>query len=182
MGEHDVTTRSLRTVLERRIQTLQARPSRAQAVFRVDTRLVDTLLCQAQVRDLPPVLVDEPPAMGGSNQAPTPVEMVLAALGTCQEIMYVVYAQLMGLQLNGVEVKLKGYLNLQGLFGLAEEVPPGMTRVEYQVFLDSPEPEEHLQQLVQAVDTHCPVLDMLTRPVEVERHVTFQQGAHHGDG
>jgi len=80
VGEHDVTTRSLRTVLERRIQTLQARPSRAQAVFRVDTRLVDTLLCQAQVRDLPPVLVDEPPAMGGSNQAPTPVEMVLAAL------------------------------------------------------------------------------------------------------
>ncbi|MFQ5858590.1 MAG: OsmC family protein [Anaerolineae bacterium] len=182
MGDQAVDTQSLRAALEQRIQTLQANPSMSRAVFRVDTRLVDTLLCQAQIRDLPPVLVDEPPAMGGSNRGPTPVEMVLVALGTCQEIMYAVYAQLMGLQLDAVEVKLKGYLNLQGLFGLAEGVPPGMTRVEYQVILASPEPEDRLQQLVRAVDTHCPVLDILTRPVEVKGDVVFQRRGRRGEG
>lgn len=182
MEKQTVDTKPLRAVLERRIEALRANPAMAQAVFRADTRLVDTFLCEAQIRDLPPVLVDEPPVMGGTNQAPTPVEMVLAALGTCQEIMYVIYAQLMGLQLNGVEVKLKGHLDLHGLFGLTEGIPAGLTRIEYQVILDSPEPEDQLRRLVQVVNDHCPVLDTLTRPIEVEGQVTFRHGEQHGKG
>src|SRR5712692_5277901 len=37
----------------------------------------------AQSRDKPAVEIDEPGALGGQNSAATPVEMLLAALGSC---------------------------------------------------------------------------------------------------
>lgn len=182
MDDHSMGVKPLREVLEQRIASLQANPSLCWALFRVDTRLVDRLLCEARTRDLPPVLVDEPAVMGGTNQAFTPVELILAALGACQEIMYMVYAGLMGVELTGVEVKLKGRLNLQGLFGLAEGVSPGLTRVESHVILESHEPEHRLQELVRVVESRCPVLDVFTRPVEVVSQVTYRRGEQDGEG
>ena len=44
------------------------------------------------------MLVDEPRDIGGSDEAINPVELVLVALGTCQEIMYAAYAAVMGIQ------------------------------------------------------------------------------------
>lgn len=74
------------------------------------------------------------------------------------------------------------HLNLQGLFGLAEEVPAGLTRVEYRIVLDSPEPEDRLRDLVEGVEGRCPVLDILTRPVEVTGEVVFRREEQHGKG
>ncbi len=157
----------LKAILEARIQQLRRNP-RQRAMFRAETRLVDTYRCEVRIRDFAPLVVDEPPVMGGTNQGPTPVELVLAALGTCQEIMYVAYAALMGLQLDRVEVSLKGYMDLRGMFAVDDSVPSGFERVRYEVQLTSPEPPERIQALVNMVQNHCPVLDILTRPVPVE--------------
>lgn len=155
------------TALARRIEQLRADRSGKLAVFRAETRRVETLRCEAQIRKFSPVVIDEPPAVGGSDLGPNPVELTLAALGACQEIMYSICAQLLGVRLDAVEVSVKGFMDLRGMFDIHPHPRPGFTRVEYRTRLSSPEPEERLRALAAMVESHCPVLDVFTQPVPV---------------
>ena len=49
---------------------------------------------------------DEPVADGGTDQAPTPMELLLGALGSCMAITTRMYAERKGWPLQGVEVVL----------------------------------------------------------------------------
>src|SRR5687768_754726 len=75
----------------------------ANATFRSATRLVEGLTTAASMRRFE-LTIDEPADLGGGDRGPTPVEVVLAALGTCQEIVYAVYAAGMGLRVDRLEV------------------------------------------------------------------------------
>ncbi|MDP2821498.1 MAG: OsmC family protein, partial [Sulfuritalea sp.] len=101
------------------------------------------------------------------------VELLLVALGSCQEIMYAAMASMMGIKLDEVKVNLKGSLDLKGLFGMDPAIPPGYQKITYETILTSSAPEEELRKLIDAVETHCPVMDTLVRPIEVTGKVTI---------
>ena len=136
------------------------------ATFAADSRLVDGYRTEATVRQFS-FAVDEPPLIGGTDAGPSPVELVLAALGTCQEIVYATYARVLGVPLGGVAVRAEGPVDLRGFFGVAD-VPAGFQRVTFDVAIDSPAPAADVARLVAAVNAHCPVLDVLRQPVPVE--------------
>jgi uncharacterized OsmC-like protein len=125
------------------------------------------------VRDFAPIIVDEPPDLGGADAAANPVELLLVALGACQEIMYSAYASVMGVQLNSVKVNLRGYLDLRGLFGMDEAIPPGYQKIIFETQLNSPADMETLKKLVETVESHCPVMDTLVRAIEVSGQVSI---------
>ncbi|WP_018174286.1 MULTISPECIES: OsmC family protein [unclassified Thioalkalivibrio] len=150
---------------------LQRDGSAAKVVFRADTHLEEDMRCSAKVREFEPIFVDEPPELGGADTAANPVELVLVALGACQEIMYRAYASVMDIPLNGVEVKLRGHLDLRGLFAIDESVPAGYQKVFFETHIDSPADAATLGKLIEMVESHCPVLDTLVRSVEVEGKV-----------
>jgi putative redox protein len=158
--------------LGKTIEAIKKNPATASLVFRAHTELREGVSCSVKVRDFEPIMVDEPPDLGGKNAAMNPVEMVLGALGTCQEIMYAAYAAVMGIPITKLSVNLKGYLDLRGLFALDEAVVPGLRKVTYETCIESPASPEAIEQLVAMVEGHCPVLDSLTRPVEVKGCVT----------
>jgi putative redox protein len=145
---------------------LRGNADAAQAEFAATSRQQDGLKSTISVRQFQ-LGADEPPALGGRDSAPNPVEYVLAALGSCQEITYRLYADAMGIPLNGVSVKLKGKLDLRGFFAVDEAVRPGYQAIEAEVEIDSPASAADIARLKQAVDDHCPVLDMLTKPTPV---------------
>lgn len=140
-------------------------PETAVATFAADTTLVDGFRTTAKIRDFD-LTVDEPPTIGGGDSGPTPVELVLAALGTCQEIVYATYARVLDIPLNGVAVRAEGRLDLRGFFGVAD-VPAGFQDISFAVEIDSPAAREDVARLVTAVNAHCPVLDILRQPVPV---------------
>jgi uncharacterized OsmC-like protein len=109
---------------------------------------------------------DEPLELGGTDSGPNPVELLLAALGGCQEIVYRAYAAVMGLEIERIEVHAKGYLDLRGLLNLAD-VSSGFSQVSFTTKIISNEPEEQLRQLAEIVEKHCPVMDSLMRGVSV---------------
>jgi putative redox protein len=111
--------------------------------------------------------VDEPPALGGKDRAPSPVEYALAALATCQEITYRLHADALGIPLKDVSVQLEGELDLRGFFGAAEGVRPGFLSINGSVSFDSEAPAEDLQRLKSVVDAHCPVLDLFNNATPV---------------
>lgn len=162
---------SVKAALMQAIAGIQGNPSAAKVVFRADTQLEEDVRCSAQVREFAPIIVDEPPELGGADAGANPVELLLVALGACQEIMYSAYASVMDVQIDSVKVNLRGYLDLRGLFGLDAAIPPGYQKVIFETEVSSSADEATLRKLVQTVESHCPVLDTLVRAIEVSGSV-----------
>ena len=49
-------------------------------------RMLSPTATELQVRDLEPVISDEPPARGGDNRGPSPLELVLCSLCACTNV------------------------------------------------------------------------------------------------
>jgi len=148
------------------VEKLKKAPEGKTAQFQADTQLVQGLLTKARVRQFE-LDIDESPRLGGTDKGPNPVELVLVSLGTCQEIVYALYAAVLGIALDEVKIKVKGQLDGRGLFDVAP-VPAGFIDIDYEVEIKSPAPPEKIKQLVDIVNAHCPVLDTLRRPINVK--------------
>ncbi|PJK30848.1 OsmC family protein [Minwuia thermotolerans] len=157
----------LKTLIAEIQESFRSEPAKALARFESRSRLQDGLRTEATLRQHR-VVVDEPEALGGSDAGPNPVELVLAALGTCQEITYRAFASALGIPLEEVSVELEGELDLRGFFAVDDGVPAGYRTIRGTVHLKSSASQEELEKLRQAVNAHCPVLDTLTSPVKVE--------------
>jgi uncharacterized OsmC-like protein len=111
--------------------------------------------------------VDEPPALGGSDAAPNPIETALAGLLSCQVVTYRFWAATLDIPLDDVRVEIEGDLDVRGFFGLREGVRPGLGAVRVKVTLTGPASPERYRELQEAVDQHCPVLDLFSNPTPV---------------
>ena len=156
----------LGTVIDQVRTDLGNAPEPPVVTFSAGTSLVDEYRTKVRIREFE-FDVDEPPLIGGTDTGPTPVELVLAALGTCQEIVYATYARVLGIPLDGVDVTAEGRVDLRGFFGVAD-VPAGFQDVSFTVDISSPAPAEDIVRLVETVNAHCPVLDILKQPVSVK--------------
>ena len=121
--------------------------------------------------------IDEPDALGGTDKGANPIEHLLAALASCTVISYQVWADKLDLTLDGVDVELKGDIDLAGFFGTEQGVRPGFQGIELGVRLSGPESEGDYRRLEEAVATHCPVLDNLTNGVPVRTTVEVPAAA-----
>jgi len=155
------------------VEAIQNDAAVAKVQYKAKTQWEEDVRCTATVRDFEPMVIDEPAAFGGGDSAMSPADVVLVALGTCQEIMYVALASTMDIQLDEVKVEVNADLDLQGLMGLDPEVPPGLLEMSYEVRIKSPASEEELKRLVDTVENQCPLLDTLTRSVKVTGKVNF---------
>jgi uncharacterized OsmC-like protein len=117
--------------------------------------------------------IDEPPILAGTNLGASPVEHLLASLGSCQVITYQVWAAKLGIVVDTIEVTLAGDLDVHGFFGLNPDVRPGFQSIDVAVRLSGPETSERYAELTKLVDEHCPVLDVLTVGVPVRSTFTY---------
>lgn len=111
--------------------------------------------------------VDEPAGLAGDDVAASPVEYALAALISCQVVVYRLYAHQLGIAFNEINIAAEGDLDVRGLFGADTSVRPGFSRIRLNVSITGPETQERYEQLRDAVDAHCPVLDLFAHPTPV---------------
>src|SRR5262245_42674713 len=157
---------------------LRQRPIEAAATYGAATRQLTGLPSAARLRDFH-LTLGEPPALRGSDAGPNPVELVLAALGACQEITYRLYAEALGIPLNHVSVKVEGRLDLRGFFAVADGVRPGFREIRATVDIDSPASAEEVERLRATVERHCPVLDILRNVTPTRLDLTHNAGRRH---
>jgi putative redox protein len=112
-------------------------------------------------------LVDEPGALAGDDLAASPVEFALGALISCQIVVYRLYAQALGIVVDDIRIDAEGDLDARRLFGIDETVRAGFGVIRLAVTVTGPETEQRYQQLRDAVDAHCPVLDLFANPTPV---------------
>ena len=140
----------------------------AQAVFSAQGTLVG--ITEVDIRTGTHTFkVDEPPALGGADEAANPVQYALASLGSCQAITYRFWAEQLGIPFDSLTVRLEGDLDIRGFFGFDDTVRPGLSAIRVEVTVAGPESDERYAELAAAVDAHCPVLDLFKNPVPVTR-------------
>jgi uncharacterized OsmC-like protein len=162
------------------LQTAITKDASAGAVsFRANHELVGPTEVEVRIGNHQ-IRIDEPPVLGGNALGPNPVEVALAALGSCQAITYRVWAQLQGVRIDRISVRVDGDLDLRGFFGVDSSVRPGFTGVRVVVSLSGPETEERYREFQKQADRFCPVLDLfqnstpVTTVLEVEAEVEPQ--------
>ncbi len=113
------------------------------------------------------LLVDEPAALAGDDQAASPVEFALAALVSCQVVVYRLYAEALGIVVDDIDIEAEGDLDARRLFAIDEGVRAGFSEVRLDIAITGPESAERYEELKAAVDAHCPVLDLFANPTPV---------------
>jgi uncharacterized OsmC-like protein len=140
-------------------------PDAARVLFTASGRSTDAVATELRSRRHT-WRIDEPASLGGADSATNPVEAALGALLACQTVTYRFWAAQLGIRLDDVELTADGDLDVRGFFGLDDDVRPGFSQIRVAVRLVGPEPERYAE-LHAAVDAHCPVLDLFTRPTSV---------------
>lgn len=106
---------------------------------------------------------DEPHVLLGKDQGANPVEFVLHALAACLTTSLVYHAAARGIQIESVESKLEGDLDLQGFLGLSEQVRKGYKQIRASFTIKSDASAEQLEALTK----FSPVYDIVSNPVPV---------------
>lgn len=159
MSQHELSDALTRTA-----SAFRTEPHKARVTLRSDSALQAGFHSQARVRSHQ-IDIDEPKGIGGTDLGASPVELVLAALGSCQEITYRAFATALGIPLAGVAVSVEGDIDFRGFFAIEETVRPGFGALRVTVNLTTSASQAQIDMLVAAVNRHCPVLDMLSTPV-----------------
>lgn len=113
------------------------------------------------------IAVDEPEALAGADGAPNPVEYLLAALGSCLTVGYVVGATARGIELRSLELEVEGTLDLRVFLGLAQG-HADYKRIEVATTIESDASAEEFEALHAHVVKTSPVGHTLTNPVELD--------------
>ncbi|MFQ5762151.1 MAG: OsmC-related (seleno)protein [Candidatus Bathyarchaeia archaeon] len=131
--------------------------------LKVDARLIENFLKQATTGSGFTLTSDEQVYFGGTAKGPTPMETFLAALGFCQMTIYATYASTLGVKLDGLEISLRGDLDLRGLLGLSD-ARPGFTQIRVETRIVTEENEEKVKRLVDTMKLRCPATNNLRQP------------------
>ena len=153
----------------RLVDRYRAEPERAAVTQRVRTELREGMRCETTARGHVAV-ADEPRSLGGTDTAQSPVELFLTSIATCQAGTYRLWAAELGVALERVTVEVEGDIDLRGLLGLAD-VAPGYGALRIRVHLEGPEDPERYRLLQEEADRHCPLSDVLVRPVAEDREL-----------
>ncbi|WP_300009642.1 OsmC family protein [Pseudonocardia sp.] len=146
-----------------------ADPQRGKPVFRATGSGGDGVRSEIRI-GRHTLVVDEGPALGGAGAGANPVEHALAALLSCQVVTFRLWAAKLGIPLDDIVLDAEGDFDVRGFLGLDDAVRPGFGEVRVRVTLSGPADPQRYRELADAVDTHCPVLDLFrhTTPVTTE--------------
>lgn len=125
---------------------------------------------QTYVRDLEPMLIDEPPHLLGEDNAPNPSEAVLATLGACLAVGVHANATARGIPLTKLELELEGDINVTAVWGtgdLDEAKTLGFTEVRVKIDAKGDAPQEEIDDLITHSNVWSPVANTLRNNVSV---------------
>jgi uncharacterized OsmC-like protein len=117
-------------------------------------------------------VVDEPPALGGTNDGPNPVEYLIGAWAGCLNVVVHTVAEERGIDVEGVEVEIEGDLDPRKFLGATDDVRAGYQGIDARIDVESDADRAALDALGEAVAERCPVGDNVANPTPTDVTVT----------
>lgn len=112
------------------------------------------------------------PPLGGTNQAPSPTALLLAALAGCA-VVFVrdTLAPQLGVEVETVEAKVHCESDMRGLLGL-DGAEPDLRGISVEVNVSSPDGAEAVTELARIWKERCPIFLAVKNPNEVSVQFT----------
>ena len=135
--------------------------------------MIDQTATELRVRQLEPLLSDEPPARGGEDRGPSPLELVLCSLCACTNVSTARMAGKLRFAYSRLETEAEGELDTRGRKGTAD-VPVHYRSVRLWVRIETEESDERIARLADLVGRYCPV-DSLIRAAVADYEVSWKR-------
>ena len=117
---------------------------------------------------------DLPPALGGTNQAPSPTALLLGALAGCA-VVFVrdTLGPQFGVPVDAVEATVRCETDARGLLGIGDAAPD-LGNLSLDVTIQSPDGNAGVAKIADVWKERCPIYLALVKPTDVS--VQFRAG------
>lgn len=162
------------------LSAIQGNPEIAKFQFRVKNKWITGGHNQASVKDFYGGCQEdtsrskawvfdngEPPILLGTNEGANPVEYLLSALSGCMTTTMAVHAAARGIEIESIESKFEGDLDVQGFLGLDDSVRQGYQKIRVSFDIKGDLTDEQKQELI-SFTKNSPVYDVVTNGTKVE--------------
>jgi uncharacterized OsmC-like protein len=114
-------------------------------------------------------------AVGGPYDAPCPGDLLCAALAACQDSTIRIVANLLGVRLVSLQVRVTGQVDIRGALGMSPDVRVGFHSFACDVSIQAEEgtPPNLLRQLQVAAERACVVQQTLRTPPAITTTFDF---------
>jgi len=113
-------------------------------------------------------VVDEPEALGGTDEDANPVEYILAGLAGCINVVGHVVAKELGFTINKLKIEVSGDLNPQRFLGVSYNERAGFQSISLNIIPDTDADIETLAKWLEIIEQRCPVKDNLQNSTPVK--------------
>jgi uncharacterized OsmC-like protein len=119
---------------------------------------------------------DHPAELLGTDNGPTSVELLLAALGHCIASGWAVYGASLSISVESLRIQVDGDIDLQGMLGLPEPglIQPGFQKIRVTYYVTSSAPREQLEMLAKTAEELSPTRHSL-RAVDFESQLVVER-------
>ena len=125
--------------------------------YTVTTSLIDGPMAQTPIGDHDFIL-DQPVAAGGTNKGPTPIDAFLSTISSCLGTIARIVARQKGINIDKMEFKVTGEIDIDILLGRSEEGRAGFKSISVDAHIESPDlDDEGKIKFLHEVDRRCPV-------------------------
>lgn len=135
------------------------RGSNAKRARVVDTAYLGGCRVEARIRHFPAFVCDEPPAAGGNDSGPSPLEYLTAGLSACQTVSIAKVAEAMQFELASLLVHTEADVVFRPSRAPVSPVPR-FSEVRVTVEIATSESEARLAELQTLVEERCPASNL----------------------
>ena len=164
------------------VEAIEKDANQAKVAFNVTTRwtgqtrsetIVDGFtMAGERIARTHKIVADEPCQLLGSDSAPNPQELLMAAFNACIMVGYVAGSSLKGINLESVEIRTRGELDLRGFLGLSDDVAPGYEAIDYEVRIKGDGSPQDFEEIHQTVMKTSPNYFNVSRPIKMNGTLT----------
>jgi len=135
----------------------------------VESKLDEKFVIESNIRGHR-LVIDQPVSAAGTDTGPTPLELILASLAGCIGAIGRIIAMQRRIALRGMEIRVEGELDTDGLLGKPIEGRVGFESIAITVNVDADMTDEEKDAFIHEVDRRCPVSENLLNvtPIHVK--------------
>jgi len=111
-----------------------------------------------------PIVAGPHPATGGDGSEACSAEMLLQSLVACSGVTLQAVTTAMGLDVRSGTITAEADWDVRGTLGVDRNTPIGLTALRLSFELDTDEPDDKLEKLLQLTERYCVVLRTLQTP------------------
>lgn len=160
-------------------EAIEATPDAGQFTWRANCKWVDGVHSRSTIggffgfgeeqarKSAHSISADHPEQFAAMDMGPSPVEIVLAGLASCLTAGVAAVAQNRGIQLNSVDAKIEGDMDLAGILGVDSDIRNGFKAIRITFEIDADATADEIAALVAQSQKRSAVFDIVTNPTNV---------------